>query len=89
MLVDQKHTVASLQAKLADMIKSGHRDGCFPCLKSQDGSTGLGLVGVLAVNELQHALGKAAVGRDEAYHRADLKAISQRSSKMTQMRHAI
>jgi chloride channel 3/4/5 len=86
-LVDQKHTVASLQAKLADMIKSGHRDGCFPCLKSQDGSTGLGLVGVLAVNELHHALGKTVVGRDEARHMADLEDISQPNSKMTQMRH--
>jgi hypothetical protein len=59
--VDQKHTVASLQAKLAEIIKSGHRDGCFPCLKSHDNSTGLGLVGVLAVNELQHALGEIAL----------------------------
>lgn len=58
LLVDEKHTVTTLRGKLANMIKAGHRDGCFPCLKRQEHSMGLGLVGILAVNELQHALGR-------------------------------
>lgn len=55
-MVDQKHTVKSLQHKLEQMCTIGHRDGCFPCLKSKDGSNGFGVVGVLAMNELHHAL---------------------------------
>jgi len=61
--VDMKHTVSSLRASLEAIVLAGHRDGCFPCLRRQDDTLGLGVVGVLAVNELQHALsGLCSIG---------------------------
>ncbi|KAJ9107393.1 hypothetical protein QFC21_000843 [Naganishia friedmannii] len=58
--VDDHHTVASLQKQVDSLKALGYSDGCFPCLTSQASNMDqqLHVVGILALNELQHVLGE-------------------------------
>lgn len=57
--VDVQHTRASLQDQVDHLKASGLGDGCFPCLgsKGKEYDQQLYVVGILALNELQHVLG--------------------------------
>jgi hypothetical protein len=52
--------VASLQKQVDRLKALGYSDGSFPCLTSQGSSRDqqLHVVGILALNELQHVLGE-------------------------------
>ena len=52
---DRESTVGSLTAKLVRICRAGGHDGGFPVVEKEAG--GLRLRGIIAVNELQHALG--------------------------------
>ncbi|KAJ9123318.1 hypothetical protein QFC22_001517 [Naganishia vaughanmartiniae] len=58
--VDDYHTVASLHKQVDNLKALGYSDGSFPCLTSQGSHRDqqLHVVGILALNELQHVLGE-------------------------------
>lgn len=62
--MDALHTRSSLQAQVDHLKASGLGDGCFPCLtsKGKGYDQQLHVVGLLALNELQHVLGTLTIG---------------------------
>ncbi len=59
--VDESHTVSRLKANVEDLLALGNIDGSLPCCFTYevDDELALGVLGLISVNDLKHAMGEA------------------------------
>lgn len=59
--IDEDHTVSQLDEKLNELLRLDNIDGSLPCVFAYevDDELALGVMGLLSVNDLRHALGES------------------------------